>query len=1147
MQKFTQCFLPRFIQQKYQQNNFQGKFNGSSLFVDINDFTGKTEKLFKQGDQGAEEISQFLVKVFDLPIKATYLNQGFISGFSGDAFLAIFPDDDGKRADKTIEIIGSSFAGNKELGNSIKIKTGCGNMEWGIVGNQQYRTYYFSGPGIDQAINSGIEDLTRYSKSPYPDDIFSNLQVQTCSPESARDFFNYSIIKHHIQPELRYVIPVFANFGKQSGFNYINELVLKNFQIAQSNQGFFNKVEVGDKGVVTLTVFGAPQSKEYSEVLAIGFAKQIRSHFPQVKIGIDFGLAYTGLTGNYFRNEWTVIGDVVNCAFRLMSSANQGEILLSERFKNKSQNLFMLTDIGETVLKGKTHPEKIYKFEKENKLKHEDYLSPFLGRDGEIGKIKTFLDNRFKSTGAGLIHLWGEAGIGKTRLVRELISREISSPLDWIVLKADQSLNYPWNPLHTWLKEILGIQDESQPEVKKNILSFLNKLSSWYQSYWSYLAAVCGYRWDNTVYEQVDEKTRIDNQNFILTEILNYICLQQSTLMVIDDYHWADDLTRSWLENIIENPKFENVSLNLILITQQQSLDFFIPSESTHIQLKVAGLKSEEIEQLIQILLKRKLQQEALNSLVNRIQGNPFFAEQLILSIQNSNLKIELEHSRLPSTLSEILTARIDRLKPDTRELIKTCSILGNSFSSNLLSNLIQWERNKLETVTYDAIDQGVLRLMENRYLTFSQNLLQQAAYQLLLPSDRINLHTSVVDIIENSDQFSMEKNIGLLYEQAKKAKLIHKWIKYARIYGEFLKQHYAHRDAIRVYGELTLYYRSQAMQIKHIQTEYSIAKIYLHIGKFDQARDILENLQASFPEIKSKKIAVKILNSLGETYFRLSDYRTAENLINQSIHLCLENTYTDELINTQILLAVVLQSKNEINQAISIYQKLLPLINQHDRGELSIKTWLNLSGLYILTRKYDLAQRYLQKCLNNPEIENNLLNLVMAHTNMGIIEINSGNIQQALVHFKNTLSITEKIGSLPNQAAAKHNIGKLYLDLGDKTLAEKYFQESLEMHRVMSIKHGELQSLISLGVVHEDNLEKAQLYYQQAKQIAEQYGYQKEQLMIEANIADAYHLAGLEDQALKKLKSALKLAEQNKMENFVEIIQDKIDKLNHS
>ena len=146
----------------------------------------------------------------------------------------------------------------------------------------------------------------------------TDFTLPVSTSEISKEFIEKSVLKYAKKAELRYVIPVFTQFGKLKSYSSINKIVSHCIYYSRQFKGTFNKIDVSDKGIVILTVFGAPETRENSEISAIRYALSVRKKFNNVKIGLDYGLVYSGLTGINFRNEWTVIGDIVYKSARVM-------------------------------------------------------------------------------------------------------------------------------------------------------------------------------------------------------------------------------------------------------------------------------------------------------------------------------------------------------------------------------------------------------------------------------------------------------------------------------------------------------------------------------------------------------------------------------------------------------------------------------------------------------------------------------------------------------------------------------------------------------------------------------------------------------------------------------------------------------------
>ncbi len=174
--------IPHFIYENYKNFYFKGSFDAITMFVDISGFTQMTEQLMKAGREGAEVLSILLDNVFEPLIKSVYDRGGFISGFAGDAFTAIFHNlDDPYQPIYSANCIRNAMKENHiqktrfgDFDISVKIGISYGKVDWAIIGADKQRTYFFKGNPIDGCAKS--EQLSERMEITYDESLRDFLQ-----------------------------------------------------------------------------------------------------------------------------------------------------------------------------------------------------------------------------------------------------------------------------------------------------------------------------------------------------------------------------------------------------------------------------------------------------------------------------------------------------------------------------------------------------------------------------------------------------------------------------------------------------------------------------------------------------------------------------------------------------------------------------------------------------------------------------------------------------------------------------------------------------------------------------------------------------------------------------------------------------------
>ena len=213
--------------------------------------------------------------------------------------------------------------------------------------------------------------------------------------------------------------------------------------IVQRYGGRLNRVTTGDKGSLLHLIFGAPVAHEDNEVRALGCALDMQYQVGEQKdrvdglpfitdqrIGVASGYVFAGNVGAERRREYTVMGDVVNLSARLMQAAGRAEILVDRRTAQRAGEEFICQELAPVRVKGKREPVPICRVVRvreetkvwgQGKASARRLASPIVGRERELAQIERIIERVVAGQGQ-LLAITGEAGVGKSRLLEELVA-----------------------------------------------------------------------------------------------------------------------------------------------------------------------------------------------------------------------------------------------------------------------------------------------------------------------------------------------------------------------------------------------------------------------------------------------------------------------------------------------------------------------------------------------------------------------------------------------------------------------------------------------------------------------------------------------------------------------------------------------------
>jgi TOMM system kinase/cyclase fusion protein len=550
--------------------------------------------------------------------------------------------------------------------------------------------------------------------------------------------------------------------------------------------------------------------------------EQERGVYLAVRLGIHTGLVVVGEVGGGTRQELLALGETPNLAARLQGLAAPNTLVISAATLPLLGGFFAYQALGPHPVKGLTQPLEVYQVMYESMARSRleaagsTGLTPLVGREQEM----RLLLERWAHVKDGLgqvVLLSGEAGIGKSRLVRVLTEHVAHEPQAW--LTPCQCSPYYQNtalyPMIELLERVaLRFDREESPQQK------LSKLEGFLVQYGLPLAETVPLfatllslplSADYTPMQVSPEQQRQKTLHAFLTIFLR-IAAQQPVLFVMEDLHWIDPTTLELLSLLVDQGPTVRI---LALFTFRP--DFNPPwTGRSHItQVTLARLPRRQATEMTgQVARGKALPAEVVEQVVAKTDGVPLFVEELTKMVLESGLLQEQENRyaltgplpplAIPTTLHDSLMARLDRLAT-VKGLAQLGATLGREFSYELLQAVSPWDE--------EALRRGLSQLVETEFLyqqglppqatyLFKHALIQEAAYQSLLRSTRQQHHQRIAQVLEERFPERCETQPELLAHHYTEAGLRAQAIPYWQRAGQRANERLAHLEAIAHLGK---------------------------------------------------------------------------------------------------------------------------------------------------------------------------------------------------------------------------------------------------------------------------------------------------------------------------------------------------------
>ncbi len=1099
--------VPQPIIEHYQRHETEGTFQAVTMFIDLSGFSTLSDELIQYGREGTEVLTDIINQTFDPIIQRVYEHTGFISTFAGDAFTAIFPL---KTPESVAHAVAAAFeiqalmAAQRHLYTrlgtfslAVKIGLDVGAVYWGILGQGNLRTYYYRGPAIDGAAHAEAlakaghiiasaqlwPHLTDHVQATPVENAY-RLTGHTFTPmsqpphlpslteEHLRPFVPPSILHLHISAEFRNVCSTFVSFQEPPTADALNNFVTTVMNLADIYGGYFNKIDFGDKGNVILLLFGAPISYENNVERAAEFLLALRKQERHIlwRAGVTFGTAYTGIVGGRFRCEYTAIGDVVNLSSRLMSMAQWGHILTDARVHRQIRETHQLVALGRRSVKGKRKPILVYRLTaRKAPTAILPERRPLFGRERELSLLREWLEPLWQSNAESrtspLIHIIGEAGIGKTRLLQELRSQlEETHALQWLYCPADEILRQSLNPFVHALKQYFHQSadqsaEENRAAFQRILTDLLQRLPheepgdsvrAELERTASMLAALIDIYWADSLYEQLEPQLRFENTLQALINFFKALTLLHPLILEVDGGHLLDRDSITLLQRITRELKEWPVA---VIVTSRPTDTRTLPGTEHGMwrELPLGPLDQENVRAIATTLLGKELTPEAVRFLYEKSSGNPFFVEQLVQYLREQGAFLPADDPPdaftlaapdtldIPSTIDAVLISRLDRLSPPVRDVVQTASVLGKEFEIPVLAYMVS-DADHLPSLIRAAETAGIWRPAGETRYAFTQALLRDVAYHMQMRERLRTLHRragEAYETIHKDDLAPYYADLAYHYEQGED---IPKAVEYLRKAGDQARLNYQNEAALSFYERLLAYAGEDDRVYIH---EYR-GDIYHSMGSYAQALEAYASALEIWLRRKDQEHRVAdIYRKIASIHVDKGEYNVALDWLDRAL-LRLRDKICPERARVLLLAAGIAYRQGRVEQALEQCRTALDIAQRLDALPEQAHGYRLLGTIHTGAGNLQAA---VQDYLTSLELCRRLRDLrqeSMTSNSLAAVYYYQGELDKAEAMYLQSLEVATRIGFVDQQATVSNNLGELYLLQGRFTDAETQFQRCL-------------------------------------------------------------------------------------------------------
>jgi predicted ATPase/class 3 adenylate cyclase len=1024
--------------------------DGTTVFVDVSGFTKLSERLARRGREGAEDITETIDSCFEPLLGIASEQGGQLLKFGGDAMLLLFDDEDHllracAAADAmrtTLRTVGRiELPGAKvNLRMSVGIHTGPLNLF--LVG-ESHHELIVTGPGASQVVAAEGEASAgqimlsaptvaalqgrhvgrmvgeRGLLSRAPDRLEPVIELPVGGLDSSGMLRGIPLkLRPRLEaadlaPEHRIATVAFVQFGGTDALitdagpavaaDALHELISTvQSKIDELDVGFLATDVAGDGGKIILTA-GVPSNTGNDEERMLYALRQLAKEDLRlpIRMGVNRGPVFSGPVGPPRRRTYTVMGDTVNLAARVMAKARPGEVVATMGVLEESDTMFETELLEPFMVKGKAKPVIAATLGRRigsRSRATEQARLPLVGREQELAFLQDALDGAVDRHGS-MVELVGESGIGKSRLLEELQAnaegvRVIRGSCE---AYAASTPYFPWREL---LREVLDLSwDDPDDVVAASIARTVDEHDTSLRPWIPLLATPFDVDLPHTPEVVALGAEYRRPKTFEVVARFLEVVLEGPALMVLEDAHWMDEASCALLDHV-------STQINgrpwLCCVMRQEGRGGFVARLDLPgvVQLAPGPLRQDDARALaLTVTQTSPVGPSLLETLTERSGGNPQYLRDLAAAAAAG------EDEALPESIEAAATARIDRLSPGDRTLVRRAALLGVSFHTDLLTCVLPDGAGHPDDGTWVRLD-PLFSDDGDGYRRFRSEVVRDAAYGGLPYRLRRDLHSTVARRIEEdagSEAFERAESLSLHYHLAGLSEPAWRWSTSA---GDRAVDHDAHYDAARFYRRAIEIARSlHPPEVEVASVFERLGDAYDRSGQFDRAHVAFDGARR---RIGSDTIhAAGLLERHAQVAERAGHFLSAVRWANRGLRILDDATGNDAARRRARLLAA-------------------------------------LATIRMRQRRLNDAERLAREAIAAAEASGELPALARACQTLEVALVESGR-QTDGSHARRALELFEELGDLFGQSAVLNNNGAMAYWEGRWSEAVDFYERATE------------------------------------------------------------------------------------------------------
>ena len=929
--------------------------------------------------------------------------------------------------------------------------------------------------------------------------------------------------------DLKGSMELLADRDPEEARRILDPILERMMEAVHHYEGTVNQV-MGD-GIMAL--FGAPLAHEDHAVRACYAALRMQESvkrygeslrrqegvLPQIRVGLNSGEVVVRSIGSDLRLDYTAVGETTHLAARVEQAATPASVLITAATLKLAEGYVQVTSLGPVNVKGRGKPVDVYELTGAGTSRSRVQaqagrgLTKFVGRSGEIER----LDAAFEQSRAGhgqVVAVVGEPGVGKSRLFWEFTH---SHRVDRCLILEAASISYgqatSYLPVIELLRRYFQLEGwDDKRRIREKVTGKLLALDRALEPSLPALLALLDVPVEDEEWRRLEPFERRQRTLDGVRHLLLRESRVQPLVVVFEDLHWVDSASQAVLDSLVESLPGARL---LLLVNYRPEYQHGWGNKTYYTQLRIDPLAPPSADELLRILLGADTSLAGLKRvLIEKTEGNPFFLEEIARTLVETKalagepgayrLTEPVHAIQVPAGVHAVLAARVDRLAVEDKRLLQAAAVIGHDVPFTLLQEVAELDEPDLRRGLAHLCAAELLyetSLFPDLEYRFKHALTHDVTYGSLLQQRRRELHARIVEAIERLHADRLLEHVEQLAYHALRGEAWDRAVTYLREVGlraatrsAYSESLTSFEDALRALGHLP---ESAGAKTLAIDLRLDSRVVLAPLGQYDRILGYMREAEILARELGDRRRLGLVLADMGARLRNVGDHRRALEASRQALEIAGELRDRDLQIEATYRLAQAHFAGGDLEQATSLFLETAQALA--DQGAA-----LQAGALPSFFEAWPHAW----------------LGLSLSHL---------GRFSEALAHAEQAMQIAERADH-PHTLIESHGaLGGVSLERGDLDTAQRVFERGLALRRAGSVGDPNLLSGLGYAYALSGRFSEGLPLLEEAVQREVSINAMGLGLAVRMNrLAEAYLRAGRADEALRRARSAVELAQKH-------------------